>query len=120
MMFWASLTFSFDGEHFYTAHLAKQDRYTDKGKKLTNLRDILKQDRINYHLRQLKQANDEDDTYFAHTNSNKDLFERFDHAKIEIDNLLAEKIKSTEDLTICIIILTPKYISIHKDKCPDV
>lgn len=113
--------FCFDGEHFFSVQLVKEDRFDDKGKRLNNIRDILKQDRINFHERNIRQVDDEDDTYYdKKKHSNKDLFERYSHAKIEISNTLKKKITSTDDVTICVIILTPKHIAIHKDKCPNV
>ena len=114
-------SYAFDGEHFYSAQLSKQDRFNQAGKRLTNIRDILKQDRINYHRYQIKQENDEDDSYYdAKKKSNALLFKRFNEAKIRVNKKLTAAILSLADVTICIIILTPDYIAIHENKCPDV
>ena len=56
---------AFDGITFYGTTISNRDRVNSFGEKLTSVREILRQDRANFHKYQIHDAADQDDSFFS-------------------------------------------------------
>lgn len=83
--------YAFDGLTYYSATISDKDRYNSAGKRLTSVRDILRQDRANMHEFGLTDPGDEYESYFSKA-SNRNMF---NNASLRISGSLANKIKGS-------------------------
>ena len=79
---------AYDGLTFYGAELGAQDRVNSKGVRLTGIRDLLQQDRANFHRFNRRDPQDQQDGYFR-TKARCDLFQT---ARITVGRQLLQRI----------------------------
>ena len=109
LLFSASLAFGYDGVELYDCVISKKDRFNSSGTKLTSVRDILAQDRANYHRFQRRDAEDSDDNYFTSVARRAN----WQKAKLRISPILAQKIKSGGKVEITVYVFTEVLIEIR-------
>ena len=90
LLFSASIAHGYDGVDLYDCVISKKDRFNSSGTKLTSVRDILAQDRANYHRFDRRDAGDRYDNYFTSV-ARRATWQR---VKLEISPILAQKIKN--------------------------
>ena len=109
LLFSASLVVGYDGVELYDCVISKKDRFNSSGTKLTSVRDILAQDRANYHRFQRRDAEDSDDNYFTSVARRAN----WQKAKLRISPILAQKIKSGGKVEITVYVFTEVLIEIR-------
>lgn len=109
MFFISPLLLAYDGIEFYGAKISMNDRYNSNGERLTTVRDILRQDRANYHRFNIRDDADQYDSYF----SSKQNREIFDTARINISPGLARRILGNSPVYITVFVLTPNRIDVE-------
>ena len=109
LLFSASLAVGYDGVELYDCVISKKDRFNSSGTKLTSVRDILAQDRANYHRFQRRDAEDSDDNYFTSVARRAN----WQKAKLRISPILAQKIKSGGKVEITVYVFTEDLIEIR-------
>lgn len=109
LLFSASLVVGYDGVELYDCVISKKDRFNSSGTKLTSVRDILAQDRANYHRFQRRDAEDSDDNYFTSVARRAN----WQKAKLRISPILAQKIKSGGKVEITVYVFTEDLIEIR-------
>ena len=110
----ASVAVGYDGVELYDCVISKKDRFNSSGTKLTSLRDILAQDRANYHKFQRRDAEDSGDNYFTSVARRAN----WQRAKLRISPILAQKIKSGGEVEISVFVLTEDLIEIEAGLLP--
>lgn len=60
----------------YTARLSAKDHFNSNGVRLTSVAAIIRQDRANYHKLNIRDEEDQNDSFFASAN-NRELLEKF-------------------------------------------
>ena len=106
----SSISFAYDGLDLYDCVISDKDRFSSKGVKLTSIRNILAQDRANYHRFKKRDAYDSEDGTFV-TTVKRQLWQT---AKIIIDPKLKERIIWGGDVEIKIFILTEDLIEVRE------
>lgn len=106
----ASSTFAYDGIDFYGCRISAQDRVNSRGVKLYRLRDILAQDRANYHRFGRRDRVDQWDA-FCQTVANRQIFQ---FARIRISPRLKERILAGENVNISVFILNRTLIDVQE------
>lgn len=109
LLFSASLVVGYDGVDLYDCVISKKDRFNSSGTKLTSVRDILAQDRANYHRFQRRDAEDSNDNYFTSVARRAN----WQKAKLRISPILAQKIKSGGKVEITVYVFTEDLIEIR-------
>ena len=104
----SSLSYAYDGLDLYGCVISDKDRYNSKGVRLTKVRDILAQDRANYHRFKRRDVHDHSDFMF-HTAANRRLWQT---VKITIDPTLRRKILYGGDVEITVFVLTEDWIDV--------
>lgn len=101
---------AYDGLDLYNCRISAHDRVNSSGKKLTTLRDILAQDRANYHRFGRRDRVDESDFVFT-TTASRNLFQ---FARIRIDPGLRKRILAGENVNISVFVLRKNLIDIQE------
>lgn len=109
LLFSASVAVGYDGVELYDCVISKKDRFNSSGTKLTSVRDILAQDRANYHRFQRRDAEDSDDNYFTSVARRAN----WQKAELRISPILAQKIKSGGEVEITVYVFTEDLIEIQ-------
>ena len=109
LLFSASIAHGYDGVTVYHCVISKKDRFNSSGTKLTSVRDILAQDRANYHRFDRRDAEDMYDHYFTSV-ARRATWQK---GKLEISPILAQKIKNGGKVEITVLVITEDLIRIR-------
>jgi hypothetical protein len=101
---------AYDGLDLYNCRISAKDRVNSNGRKLTTLRDILVQDRANYHRFGKRDRIDEGDIVFTTATSRGWI----QFAQIRIPRSLKKRILAGEDVNISVFILRKNLIDIQE------
>jgi hypothetical protein len=101
---------AYDGLDLYSCRISAKDRVNSKGKPLNSLRDILAQDRANFHRFGKRDQVDEADIVFV-TTASRNLFQ---FAQIRIDPRLKKRILAGENVNLSVFILRRNLIDIQE------
>lgn len=104
----AGSAFAYDGLDLYGANLSARDRVNSKGQPLHSLREILRQDRANYHRFGKRDPEDQGDSLFRSA-ENRALF---DTATIRADPALQKAILSGRVTVVTVFILSRNLIDV--------
>ncbi len=88
LLFFSGAVLAYDGLTFYGAEIGPQDHLNSKGQSLGRLREVLRQDRANYHLFGKRDRRDQADGFFQKA-ERRGLFDR---AQIRVDPRLERDI----------------------------
>lgn len=101
---------AYDGLDLYSCRISAQDRVNSRGDRLTTLRDMLSQDRANYHKFGKRDQVDESDTSFTTTASRR----LFQSAKIRISDSLMRRILAGENINLSVFLLEKNLIDVQE------
>jgi hypothetical protein len=101
---------AYDGLDLYNCRISAKDRVNSEGNQLTTLRDILAQDRANFHRFGRRDRVDEFDTVFV-TIASRNLFQ---FARIRIDPALKRRILAGENVNLSVFVLRRDLIDIQE------
>ena len=88
LVFSAAVVQAYDGLTYYGAEIGPQDHFNSQGQSLGSLREVLRQDRANYHLLGKRDRRDQNDGFFRKA-ERRGLF---DKAQIRVDPKLERDI----------------------------
>lgn len=101
---------AYDGLDLYSCRISPQDRVNSRGGRLTTLRDILAQDRANYHKFGKRDRVDEPDGVFT-TAASRQLFRV---ARIRISPALKRRILAGENINLSVFVLDRGLIDVQE------
>lgn len=101
---------AYDGLDLYSCRISARDRVNSRGGKLFRLRDILAQDRANYHKFGRRDRVDEWDG-FCQSAANRQIFQ---FARIRISPNLKRRILAGENVNLSVFILTRTLIDVQE------
>ena len=101
---------AYDGIDLYSCRISAQDRVNSRGGRLTTLRDILSQDRANYHKFGKRDQADERDTSFTTAAARQ----RFQTARIRISKSLQSRILAGENINLSVFFLEKDLIEVQE------
>ncbi|MDF1859473.1 MAG: hypothetical protein P1U87_04625 [Verrucomicrobiales bacterium] len=101
---------AYDGLDLYNCRISGKDRVNSRGNQLTTLRDILAQDRANYHRFGRRDRVDESDMVFV-TIASRNLFQ---FARIRIDPALKRRILAGENVNLSVFVLRRDLIDVQE------
>lgn len=105
---------AYDGLDLYDCVISDQDRLNSKGVRLTSVRDILAQDRANYHKFNRRDALDAADRTFV-TAEQRQLWQS---ARVDIDPALRAKIRNGGAVTITVYVFSRDWIQVREGLIP--
>lgn len=100
--------YAYDGITYYGAEISSRDRYNTNGERLNSVRDILRQDRANFHRYGITDRADQNDNFFA-SKRNREIF---DTARINVSPSLTQRIKGNRPVYITVFVLTRDQIDV--------
>ncbi|MBK5968973.1 hypothetical protein CCR91_09370 [Thiorhodovibrio winogradskyi] len=105
---------AYDGLDLYDCVISDQDRFNSKGVRLTSVRQILAQDRANYHRFHRRDARDAGDRTFVTAEQRK----LWQSARVDVDPALREKILNGDKVAITVFVFTPDWIELREGFIP--
>lgn len=105
----ASSSVAYEGLDLYDCVISDQDRVNSSGTKLTSVRDILAQDRANYHKFHRRDALDSGDGHFTSPARRA----TWKTAQIRVSPILAQRIKNGGNVEIKVFVLTEDSIEVR-------
>jgi len=101
---------AYDGIDLYDCRISAQDRVNSRGEKLLSIRDILAQDRANYHRFGKRDRQDSGD-YSFRTAEGREVFQR---VRLRMAPALRVKILTGQTVDITVFYLTRDLIEVQE------
>ncbi|WPL19588.1 hypothetical protein Thiowin_04725 [Thiorhodovibrio winogradskyi] len=105
---------AYDGLDLYDCVISDQDRFNSKGVRLTSVRNILAQDRANYHKFNRRDTLDSADQTFL-TPGQRQLWQS---ARVDIDPALRAKILNGGAVAITVYVFSRDWIEVREGLIP--